>query len=854
MPADLAPPCPTSSTSRRHDGRIVARLAAAAIVRAPSRLCRKYYLFGLRVRVRARFTRYDFCQVMDAMSLFAARGFAARGIPVLLDVNEIPDPFERQGRHFVNAPSTAKRHLAQAFARDIGTTTRIIATSDSMADVVAERFAREAVPIGNSRWPLEGGPSAQIRIDVGAGPEARILVYPCTAAPHLGVETAIELLRRLPDRYALVFVGRFANLPYRETIERLIRHHGMDRRVLLKGELPDQDYLRYIAGADIGLVPLSFAYRNQRVVLPWRVIDLAVAGVPIVASPSDEIRRVARHYDIGELAASDGVEDLLAAVRRLEAASSERRSAIRRDLFAIGEWFSPPRQLARYRFVIEGVAPMRGGRAAFVVNLALRHNRRLVSFVDELCDMGWRVDLYCVRPPAASQFRLPQAVRLIALSDRLLPRFIVEGWRRRHNARMARWVRRAMNRYREIAVGIWFGVRQLRRAVQLAYAVNLARHRRGDWDIVIASDVFALPAGLAAGRRRAFRIYDATEIPDLRERTSPYLRLIPASLRLPFHLMERVYVARAGLVTATSHALARYLRRRYPALPQRSIIGIRNGAAPERAGILARAAPSLRRRLGLAASDCLIVSPCGISPETGALVAARMLRFLPANHVLLFMGRFSNRAAEAELRSILRRQRLQHRCFFLGERDYDVYLRDLSECDVGLVLFDPAIGNLRLAAPNRFFDLVAAGVPIVATDIEEVAPILRRTGTGIVVAERRPAAVARAVLALRARLATHPGGGLPPRVGVRLGRLASANDGAREQARFIAALEAAMGPLAGKRVALMTLRNAASNRRFLGLGAALVEAGAVVDAFDTSIGAPAGATASPHWLTTLAIR
>jgi glycosyltransferase involved in cell wall biosynthesis len=829
-------------------------LAALRALRAAasSYLGRKYYLFGVRVRFRARFTRYDFCQAMDVMALFAARGFKARGIPVLLDVNEIPDPFERQGRHFIATPIAAKRHLAAAFARDMRAAAAIIATSDSMAEFVAERFGRDATAIRNARPPLAEAPSPAIRADVAAGPETRILIYPCTAAPHLGVETSIELLRRLPARYVLVFVGRFDTIAYRETIERLIRRLGLLTRVHLKGELPDADYLSYLAGADLGLVPLNFAFRNQRVVLPWRVIDLMAAGVPILASPSDEIRRIARDGDIGEIAASDRVEDLVAALGRFEAASPTRHAAVRRDLLAMAQRFSPPRQRARYRRVIEGLAPKRVGRAAFVTNLALRHNRRLIEFIDQLCGLGWRVDLYCVRAPSPSLFRAPDRVRFIARSDRLVPAWLTEAWRAARRRVASGSAAAPFYRLGDMLVGIWFGGRQLRRARGFARAIRGERRRRGPWDIVIATDIFALAAGLAAGRTGALLVYDAIEIPDLRQRTSRYLRCIPGPLRLPFRLWERAYLARAGLVFATSHALARYLRRRYRALPWGAVIAVRNGAEFGRAEILAgRRPPSLRRLLGLPEGDCLLVSPCGISAETGALVAVRMLRFLPADHVLLFIGRFSHGQAEAEIKDILRRQGTAHRCFFLGEVEYRLYLSYLAQCDIGLVLFDPAIANLRLAAPNRFFDLVAMEVPIVATAIEEVAPILRRAGTGIIVAERRPAAVARAVLELRRRLGIAGGGRLDPRARTRLRRLARFHQGDRERAGFVTAL-AAKGPLEGKRVALMTLRNAGSNRRFRRLGAALVEAGAALDAFDTDIGATA-ATPGPcaPWLTTI---
>ncbi|HEY5209643.1 MAG TPA: glycosyltransferase [Stellaceae bacterium] len=791
------------------------------------------------------------------MSLFAARGFAGRGVPVLLDVNEIPDPFERQGAHFVAADSAVKRRLARAFARDLPAAARIIATSASMADFVAERFGRGATAIRNARPPLSAPPSAAIRADVGATAATRILVYPCTAAPHLGVEAAIETLARLPENFSLVFVGRFVTPAYRETIERLIRRLGLTRRVVLKGELPDSDYLPYLAGADIGLVPLSFAYRNQRLVLPWRLIDLATAGVPMVATASDEVRRLARDYDIGEIAADAAPEAIAASVLRLAAAPATRRAGIVRDLTAMAARFSPAHEAARYRAEIAALAGERPGRAAFVANLALRHNRRLIGFIDAACALGWRVDLYCVRAPDRALFAMPDRVRAVALSDRLAPAWLQRAWRATRRARLTPpGMAAPIAALVAVCDGAWSGMTQLRRVRRFARAVRRETARQGPWDIVIATDLFALPAGLAA-RGGGALVYDATEIPDLRQRTARFLRRIPAPLRLPFRWWERAYVRRAALVLAPSHALTRYLRRRYRGRATAPVVAVRNAASLTRDNVLDEAvAPTLRARLGIPDSDIVLVSPGGISAETGALVAAGTLRHLPPDHVLVFIGRFSNPRIEPVLRAALARDRVAHRCFFVGEIPYPAYLRDLAACDLGLVLFDPAIANMRLAAPNRVFDLIAMGVPMVATEIEEVAGLLRRTGIGAVARQRRPAAVARAARDLADRFGIAQGGAIGRRARLRLDRVSRLYRGETEMARLVAALTAQAGPVAGKRIALMTLRSAASNRRFLRIGAALAAAGARIAAFDTDIGAPAATPWAdrPPWLITFPIR
>jgi glycosyltransferase involved in cell wall biosynthesis len=815
-----------------------------------SSLAHKYYWFGARVCLCTAFTRYDFCQATDIMALFAARGLAARGVKTIVDFNEIPDPFERQGRHFVAAPRAVKRHLAHAAARDLPAAASLIATSGAMADFAAERFGRPVAAIRNARAARAAPPSRAIREDLGAASDAKIIVYPCTAAPHFGVEAGIEMMRFLPANFYLVFVGKFVSLAYREQIDRLIRFHRLQHRVLLKGVLPEDDYLPYLAGADLGLVPLSFTYRNQRLVLPWRMIDLAAARVPVVATANEEILRLKQGHDIGEIAAAADSDALAAAVLRLAEAPAERIAAIKRDLAALSERHSPSTTGAQYSALLAAM-PRTTGRAAFICNLALSANRRLIDFIDRACELGWRVDLYSVRGPELALFKHPDRVRRIDIADR--PIAAVTIARLRDLAR--RWRLAAIVRALVFRVsGAGFGLRQILRVLRYRSAIRAATARGGPWDIVIASDIFAFAAGLAAGSANSLLLYDATEIPDLRERTSPWLRAIPAPLRWPFRRWERRYLARAGLTLAPSHALARYLRRRYQTRPA-AIATVRNAGRFSRGAILARYRDiSLRRLLGLPEDDIVLVSPCGISTETGALTAIRMLRHLPANHVLVFIGRFANRMAEAEVRRALARQHDEHRCFFLGEVEHSLYLRYLADCDIGLVLFDTRIGNLRLAAPNRFFDLVAMELPIVAPPIQDIESVLRRARTGAILRDPRPVAAAAAIGELRDRLVILRGRTISGSARARLRRLARFHSWQTESARLIASLTAKAGALEGKRVALLTLRNAASHRRFLEIGTTLRDAGAALQGFDTDIGAPAPTHAAIPWLTTIALK
>ena len=56
--------------------------------------------------------------------------------------------------------------------------------------------------------------------------------------------------------------------------------------------------------------------------------------------------------------------------------------------------------------------------------------------------------------------------------------------------------------------------------------------------------------------------------------------------------------------------------------------------------------------------------------------------------------------------------------------------------------------NHRLATPNKLFEALAAGVPVVASDLPGMAPIVRELDAGVLVDPARPAAIAAGIRAL----------------------------------------------------------------------------------------------------------
>jgi glycosyltransferase involved in cell wall biosynthesis len=70
---------------------------------------------------------------------------------------------------------------------------------------------------------------------------------------------------------------------------------------------------------------------------------------------------------------------------------------------------------------------------------------------------------------------------------------------------------------------------------------------------------------------------------------------------------------------------------------------------------------------------------------------------------------------------------------FLGQVPYDEVLRLTFSSDCIIALYDPAIPNNMYASPNKLFEAMAYGKPIIVSDCTAMADIVRREKCGFVV-------------------------------------------------------------------------------------------------------------------------
>lgn len=252
-------------------------------------------------------------------------------------------------------------------------------------------------------------------------------------------------------------------------------------------------------------------------------------------------------------------------------------------------------------------------------------------------------------------------------------------------------------------------------------------------DVIHANDLDTLPAAyLAARLKRRPLVYDTHEyflgVPELQSR--PRVRAVWA-------FWERLIFPRLHHVFTVNEGIAALYERDYGIRPQ----VIRNVPLQHKELV----APVTRADVGLPENvPLLVIQGSGLNVDRGLEEAVLALHHLPEAH-LMFIGHGD---ALPGLKKLAVHQGLTHRVLFLPKMAYPAMMARTALADVGLTVDKDTNINYRFSLPNKIFDYVAAGIPVVASPLPEVRKVIEQYGVGVVAREVSPEAIADAVQAV----------------------------------------------------------------------------------------------------------
>ncbi len=320
-------------------------------------------------------------------------------------------------------------------------------------------------------------------------------------------------------------------------------------------------------------------------------------------------------------------------------------------------------------------------------------------------------------------FRASRHPRLVRAMFRLA-RLLTEWRVRYHDGREARLQRRWAafdDQERPVSRLDWNYEVPAFSDISLAFTREIWRH---DPAIIHAHDAAVLEAvvnatnHLAARGARPRLIYDAHEFVAGAVRSSE-------RLRTAWRQMEAHHIKSVDAVITVSEPIADALHRNHR-LAARPTVVLNAPVVSSRA-----VAPSdIRRDCGLAPEIPLLVYSGVTAPKRGVATVVDALAQVPGVHLALVCVPSPTAPFAPELARRGEEMGVADRMHLLQPVEPEAVLDYLRTADLGIHPMIGGIPNHEMALPNKIFDYVFAGLPIITSDLAEMGAFVRRTGVG----------------------------------------------------------------------------------------------------------------------------
>ncbi len=237
-------------------------------------------------------------------------------------------------------------------------------------------------------------------------------------------------------------------------------------------------------------------------------------------------------------------------------------------------------------------------------------------------------------------------------------------------------------------------------------------------DVYIAHDLPLLATAVRCAQRHgAVSVYDSHELWAEQE--------FEASVKARWQALEETWIGAADAVIAVNTSIADELKHRY-GLSQVAVVHNAEHPLPP-----ARIKPRLfHQYFGLPPEARVVLFQGGYSASRNLdnLIGAFAQIKDPRLHlVMLGWGEMQGR-----LERMVHQGNLSARVHFHPKVAQNVLLSYTQSADVGIIPYRPVCLNTRLCTPNKLFEFIAAGLPIVASDLPELRRFIVGLDIGLV--------------------------------------------------------------------------------------------------------------------------
>ncbi len=247
-------------------------------------------------------------------------------------------------------------------------------------------------------------------------------------------------------------------------------------------------------------------------------------------------------------------------------------------------------------------------------------------------------------------------------------------------------------------------------------------------DVLVSNDLDTLfPNYLISKFRKSNLVYDShelfCEVPELQ--SNPFKRKTWKNLeKWIFPKLKNVFTVNDSIAKIYSeeyHVNVKVVRN-IPLLSNQKLVSVKS-----------------KKELQLPADKKIIVlQGAGINIDRGAEEAVQAMQYVN-NAILLIIG--SGDVIEI-IKQISLDLKLQNKVFFIGKVPFEKLIQYTSVADLGLTLDKDTNINYRYSLPNKLFDYIHAGVPVLSSQLIEIKNIINEYEIGDLIDNHDPKHIA----------------------------------------------------------------------------------------------------------------
>lgn len=196
----------------------------------------------------------------------------------------------------------------------------VMTVSDTLAEMLRDSHHLAELPTVVLNAPAmdhgpegDDSPPRDLRADCGIGPDVPLMVYSGAAAEQRGLRTMVQALPELPGVHVAFVVGKPQDR-YVQSLVRDAKSLGVADRVHLVTYVPHWQVVPYLAGADIGVIPIHH-WPNHEIALITKFFEYSHARLPLVVSDVRTMAATVESTKQGEVFRAEDVPDFVRAVK-----------------------------------------------------------------------------------------------------------------------------------------------------------------------------------------------------------------------------------------------------------------------------------------------------------------------------------------------------------------------------------------------------------------------------------------------------------------------------------------------------------------------------------------------------------